>query len=93
MNIKQFLAVVSLFAGCVPCLHAADAPARDQQDADTPVLIGAAMTMPVVTAPVVSATGKTREQVITELVDGIKDGSYVAPSEIYPVMVAGTLRR
>ena len=93
MTIKHVLALLTLTAGVLPLLHAADAPARDLQNADQAVIVAEAKSMPVVSAPVSSTAGKTREQVIGELIEAIKDGSYVAPSELYPAIASGVTRR
>ncbi len=93
MNTKHFFAILALSAGVIPSLHAADAPAADQQGTDKPVLVAEVKSMAVVGAPVMASAGKSREQVVAELVESIKDGSYVAPSEIYPAQVTGTARR
>lgn len=93
MNTKHILATLLLSAGVISSLQAADAPARDQQDADKAVVLAEAKSIPVTSASVSGAADKTREQVIGELVEAVKNGSYVAPSELYPADATGKAQR
>ena len=93
MNTKHFLAMLSLFAGFVPSLRAADAPAIDPQATDTPVILAEAQSMQAVVAPASVTMSKSREQVIGEFVEAVKDGSYIPPSEIYPMISTGLTQR
>lgn len=93
MNTKHFFATLMLSTGVISSLHAADAPAPDQQDIDKAVPIVEVKPKPVASGTVSESAGKTRQQVMGELIEAIKDGSYVAPSELYPVAAIGKTQR
>ena len=93
MRIKHFVALLSLSASVVSPVHATEAPAREQQDPDKAVAVAEVESVSVVGAPENISAGKTRSEVVDALLVSIKDGSYVAPSEIYPVMITGAVQR
>lgn len=93
MNIKKFLTILLLSVMGVPTLHAAETPALETQDVNQAVLVAEVKPMPVAEASVTMANGKSRVQVVSELVEAIQDGSYVPPSELYPASSVGAAQR
>lgn len=92
MNTKQLMATALLSALVVPTLHAAETQALETQELNQTILVAEAKSQPLVEAPSVPVAGKSRVQVVNELLEAIQDGSYVPPSELYPASTAGSVQ-
>ena len=92
MNTKQLMATLLLSAIVVPTLHAAETQAPETQEMNQPIVVAEAKSLPLAEVPSVPAAGKSRVQVVNELIEAIRDGSYVPPSELYPASTVGSVQ-